>query len=369
MLSWGACLGFAVSLLSYKVTVAAIEHFLPLFERRGFIGHDLAKPQNVGVPEYLGLVSGVVTLLVCFVTQAAFTSDAELLLEYNAGLTTLTFMLLLGFVDDVLDLRWRDKIVLPLLAMTPVLIIYSGSTAIYLPTVCGVLLEAFAPVIARLPVILRPEVWPAVGNYVLVELGPLWYRLIILGLSVFSTNAINIYAGVNGLEAGQAVVMCLTVIANILFKLAMGEVTPHTTYCFIVSFAFLLPTVALWKYNKYPARLFVGNSFTYFAGAYFTVIALMGHSTRFLLPLFGPQFLNFLVSTPQLVGLLPCPRHRVPRLNSASGLLEPSKGNHTLINYWLRVRGPLHEAQLVKELLALQVGWSMIIFITKAVVV
>ncbi|KAH0488233.1 MAG: hypothetical protein KVP17_000615 [Porospora cf. gigantea B] len=369
MLSWGSGLGFALSLLSYKVTVAAIEHFLPLFERRGFIGHDLAKTQNVAVPEYFGLVSGVVTLLVCFVTQAAFTSDASLLLEYNAGLTTLTFMLLLGFVDDVLDLRWRDKIVLPLLAMTPVLIIYSGSTAIYLPAVCGCLLKALAPVIGRLPVILRPVAWPTAGGYTLVDLGPLWYRLIILGLSVFSTNAINIYAGINGLEAGQAVVMCLTVIANILFKLAIGEATPHTTYCFIVSFAFLSPTVALWRYNKYPARLFVGNSFTYFAGAYFTVIALIGHSTRFLLPLFGPQFFNFLVSTPQLVGLLPCPRHRVPRLNPDTGLLEPSKGNHTLINYWLRIRGPLHEAQLVKELLALQVGWSLIIFITKAVVV
>jgi UDP-N-acetylglucosamine--dolichyl-phosphate N-acetylglucosaminephosphotransferase len=33
-------------------------------------------------------------------------------------------MILLGFADDVLDLRWRHKLVLPTLASLPLLVVY-----------------------------------------------------------------------------------------------------------------------------------------------------------------------------------------------------------------------------------------------------
>ncbi len=41
-------------------------------------------------------------------------------------------------------------------------------------------------------------------------------------LAVFCTNAINIYAGVNGLEAGQSIVIALSVIVFDVFELT-GE--------------------------------------------------------------------------------------------------------------------------------------------------
>lgn len=37
-------------------------------------------------------------------------------------------MLFLGFVDDVLDIPWRVKLVLPCIAALPLLIAYRGST-------------------------------------------------------------------------------------------------------------------------------------------------------------------------------------------------------------------------------------------------
>jgi UDP-N-acetylglucosamine--dolichyl-phosphate N-acetylglucosaminephosphotransferase len=41
-------------------------------------------------------------------------------------------MLLLGFVDDVLDIPWRVKLVLPCIAALPLLIAYSGGTGEYM---------------------------------------------------------------------------------------------------------------------------------------------------------------------------------------------------------------------------------------------
>lgn len=41
------------------------------------------------------------------------------LVDYNAALATICFMLFLGFADDVLDIPWRVKLMLPALASLP----------------------------------------------------------------------------------------------------------------------------------------------------------------------------------------------------------------------------------------------------------
>lgn len=53
-----------------------------------------------------------------------------------ASLFSVCFMLLLGFTDDVFDLRWRYKLFLPILASLPLLIEYYinfNSTTVLLP--------------------------------------------------------------------------------------------------------------------------------------------------------------------------------------------------------------------------------------------
>ena len=53
--------------------------------------------------------------------------------EYNAALAATIFMVFLGFADDVLELRWRYKLILPTVASLPLLITYAGSTTVILP--------------------------------------------------------------------------------------------------------------------------------------------------------------------------------------------------------------------------------------------
>jgi UDP-N-acetylglucosamine--dolichyl-phosphate N-acetylglucosaminephosphotransferase len=50
--------------------------------------------------------------------------------DYNAALATICFMLFLGFADDVLDIPWRVKLLLPMLASLPLLIAYSGTVGV-----------------------------------------------------------------------------------------------------------------------------------------------------------------------------------------------------------------------------------------------
>lgn len=42
-------------------------------------------------------------------------------------------VVLLGFVDDVVDLKWRHKIIVPLVASLPLLVAYKGLTSVVVP--------------------------------------------------------------------------------------------------------------------------------------------------------------------------------------------------------------------------------------------
>lgn len=49
-------------------------------------------------------------------------------------------MVLLGFADDVLDLPWRYKLLLPTIASLPLLVTYSGVTTVLMPKMARPLL-------------------------------------------------------------------------------------------------------------------------------------------------------------------------------------------------------------------------------------
>ena len=74
--------------------------------------------------------------------------------------------------------------VLPTIASIPLLVAYSGSTTILLPRfIQGV-----------------------IGGIKIINLGVL-FKIYMSSLAVFTTNAINIYAGINGLEVGQSIII------------------------------------------------------------------------------------------------------------------------------------------------------------------
>lgn len=69
-------------------------------------------------------------------------------------------------------------------------------------------------------------------------------------LAVFCTNAINILAGINGLEVGQSIVIASSVIIfNIIQLLSDSESEAHQFSLYFM-IPYLATTLALWKFNK-----------------------------------------------------------------------------------------------------------------------
>lgn len=310
--------------------------------------------------------------------------------SYQSALSTLEATTILGIADDILDLRWRHKFFIPAVASLPLLIVYYvdfGVTSVVVPN----FLVRFMP-----------------NQVSLLDLS-FFYYLYMSALSIFAPNSINIFAGINGIEVGQSLVVAGLLLLNSSLYLVpfpgnpvlnhAYATRPHpATEAHLMTLYILLPFVAvsmaLYLHNRYPARVFVGDTYCYVAGMTFAVVAITAHFSKTLLLLLIPQIVNFIYSTPQLFHLIPCPRHRLPKFNARTGLREPSvttwppekppsklqttifftleklhllqvtvdpktnrissTSNLTIINLWLVWRGPMREDQLTRELLIMQ---------------
>ncbi|KAJ8444543.1 hypothetical protein Cgig2_000822 [Carnegiea gigantea] len=106
--------------------------------RHNLFGNDINKkgtPQGlIKIPESLGIVVGIVFLVLAILFQHFnFATDSSWLVEYNVALASICFMILLAFVDDVLDVSWRVQLVLPSFATLPLLMAYASHTIIVIP--------------------------------------------------------------------------------------------------------------------------------------------------------------------------------------------------------------------------------------------
>lgn len=292
--------------------------------------------------------------------------------SYLSAILSLQSVSILGIGDDLFDIRWRHKFFIPGIASIPILIVYFvdfGVTQIVVP------------------IPLRPYL----GG--LFDLG-FFYYVYMAAVAIFCPNSINILAGINGIEVSQSLIIAFLLVINDCFYLLVPYPHPATD-SHLFSLYMLLPfigvSLALWWHNRYPSRVFVGDTYCYFAGMVFAVVGILGHFSKTLLLLLMPQIFNFAYSVPQLLRLVPCPRHRMPKFNARTGLMEfsvtewqiPPRGevslmlrllhrlrllqvtenaegqiiessNFTLINLWLVWFGPKREDRLVTEIVAAQ---------------
>jgi UDP-N-acetylglucosamine--dolichyl-phosphate N-acetylglucosaminephosphotransferase len=229
----------------------------------------------------------------------------------------------------------------------------------------------------------------------IIDVGRLYY-VYMAAVAIFCPNSINMLAGVNGIEVAQSLVIAILLLINDSLYLAPFTPYPHPAMdSHLFSIYFLLPfigvSLALLCHNWYPSKVFVGDTYCYFAGMVFVVVGILGHFSKTLLLLFIPQLLNFLYSCPQLFHIIPCPRHRLPKFNAATGLLENSVAewpvppsplvdtalrtlhqlklvgirtnkqgeiiestNLTLLNLWILWFGPMKEDRLASQIVLLQ---------------
>lgn len=267
------------------ITYASVSVCGPLFLKCGIGGKDLHKPGTPVLPEAMGVIAGTILLLS---------------IHWSPIWWCTMVGLWIGVLDDTIDLPWRYKLVLSALAYIPI---------------C----QALTTVV--------------VFGHV-IHLG-VFYHVYMLLWCVWCGNAINIHAGINGLEVGQTLVIAFGLLTIV------DETRVLQSYIYV--------TAGLIIHNWYPSRVFVGDSWCYMSGMFFVAIAQ--HETESLAIIMIPQIINTLLSFPELLG--ECPRHRMPTYDVDKDCLVAS-GRGTLMNVLLHVSGPMHEQTLLIVLLSIQ---------------
>ena len=89
-------------------------------------------------------------------------------------------------------------------------------------------------------------------------------------LSIFCTNSINIYAGINGLEVGQSIFISFGFLTAICLRLLNIDNSSNEfqtlMFCVIVLSLFISSSFALLKFNKYPSKVFVVSRSARYSG-------------------------------------------------------------------------------------------------------
>ncbi|MHA1976282.1 MAG: hypothetical protein ACW98F_06295 [Candidatus Hodarchaeales archaeon] len=178
-----------------------------------------------------------------------------------AGLMSIVIAGLIGFLDDVFKIRWRDKILLGFLPALPLMALKVGNSSINL----GIF-----------------------GDIDLTFGGLNLYSLLIIPLAInFAFNSFNMLAGFNGLEVGNGVISLVTIL--VISFLVDDPVVAMFTSALLGGFIILL------RFNWYPAKILIGDTGTLTLGTGVIVALIIGNMERIALGAFGIHFINFVL--------------------------------------------------------------------------
>ncbi|MEK6842978.1 MAG: glycosyltransferase 4 family protein [Candidatus Micrarchaeota archaeon] len=214
--------------------------------------HGESVPEMGGIAIVAGTAFGI---LVAIALGFNFKIDIQVLL---AAISTVVIMGILGIIDDLYSLKQKIKAPIPFIAAIPLSAVRAGTTrTVTLPILGGINFGSF-------------------------------YPLVIVPLGVGgASNAFNMLAGLNGLEAGMGAIISLAIF--------MAAYLKGSFEAMIISISLFSACIAFLLYNKFPAKVFPGDVGTYAIGGTIACAVIIGNLEFFGLILFAPYFLEFLI--------------------------------------------------------------------------
>ncbi len=271
---------------------------------------DYHKPGQPLIPTCYGVFFSLVSVCYWFVLSFLKIYPGEAL----ALATSVLFGSTMGLIDDMVDLRWRYKAILPIFASLPYI-------ALGLPSRTSITL-------------------PLIGS---VNLNILFFYLLVPVIVTVTTNTYNQLGGLNGLES----------LTGLIILVGLAIVTQNWVLT-------IVPILCLgWLgYLSFTGKAFIGNVGTFSIGLTLAVYAVLMNTKLVLLISLTPFVLNSILILFSNYVL----RERADTLISEAGLLYSHKirSLRTLILH----NNPMSEHKVVTViclLVALSTGCALIL--------
>ncbi|MDW8033951.1 MAG: hypothetical protein RMI79_03315 [Nitrososphaerota archaeon] len=248
-----------------------IKYIIRNFVKLGIFGIDYHKPNRPQVPEMGGLA---------FLTGVSAASIPLFLLSpyFTETLGTLVTVLATGIVGIIDDKKKLNAFVKPLLTAA------AGIPLIIIHPYRGILI---------LPLKIAFQI-------------PLLYIVIIPGFLAVVSNSINMFDTMNGTAVGSSLLVLVTLFIAIVLKSLSGGV--DVILAGLIFTMLLFPLIVVFIYNKYPAKVFVGDTGTLSIGGALLAFSIINNCEALL-----------------IIGLLPHLTNGFFNLSSVGRLFERSE--------------------------------------------
>ncbi|MBQ2832094.1 glycosyltransferase 4 family protein [Methanobrevibacter sp.] len=290
-------------LISFFVTRLSMPNIIKKLEEVGIVGKDIHKSWKPIVAEMggFGILFGFIIGMfsgICMHEDLTFKLVVVLLVILLVGM--------IGIIDDLLALSSKEKFFLLFLAGLP--LIWA------------------AP--------------PNVGIFYLISMP--------IALSIGS-NLTNMLAGLNGIESGLGIISMasLTIACIILGKY---DVT-------IISMSMLGALIAFLYFNRYPAKIFPGDTGTLIIGAAVVCIAFIGRVKLIAIIVLMPHIIDAALKF-YSAGVMNRQQQTPTQLNDEGKLVRPDVGFKSLIR--LILRKPIAEKDAVKIIWAIGIVFGIL---------
>ncbi|MEM1772422.1 MAG: glycosyl transferase family 4 [Desulfurococcaceae archaeon] len=313
------------SLLSVVSSKIFLDWWMKTAPRLGFIGKDMNKLGEIYAVEASGIwvvLSSVFGILAYIAVETYTDMNSDLVSLMSISLTLLLAGLL-GFFDDILG--WKKgispakRVLFTIPISIPLIVVKAGSSTIELPFI-GTL-----------------------------DLG-LIYPLMIVPIGIVgASNAFNMIAGYNGLESLQGIILLGSTLPLLYFtgrSLAIYVISP--VLAALITFYIL--------YNKYPAKAFPGNSFTYGIGAFYASLAVYWNFEKYAVLSFSLYFVELILFIRGLLNGVY--KENFGRVSADGSLLPPYEKTfsltHLAIKIVRKIKKRCYEPDVVNTIAILQ---------------
>ncbi|MBI2449865.1 glycosyl transferase family 4 [Candidatus Pacearchaeota archaeon] len=317
--------------ISFFTTFFLLPSWISRAKKAGLSGKDMNKIEQPEAAESGGImvITGFILGVLYYIAIKTFyLNSMENIIEIFALLAVIVLATLIGLIDDIfgwkIGLNKKTRIFFLLLLAVPLSVINAGESIVSIPFV---------------------------GQ---IDLG-LLFPLLIIPIGVLgSTITYNFLAGYNGLEARQGIL--------ILFALSIVTYYLGETWIALISLIMASSLIAFIFYNKYPAKVFPGNTMTYAVGSLIAIIAIIGNIEKIAVFFFIPYIIETIL---KLRGKLKV--ESFARVNDDNSLEMPSDKiyglEHAAIKIIKKIKGKCYEKNVVNVINIFQIAIIILGFI------
>jgi len=255
---------FFVSILISGLLVGiALPKWIKKCENVGLLWEDMNK---YGHPKKTAASGGIVVVVAFILGVLSYVAIRTFLIDGN-GVTLEIFSLIsvililsiVGLIDDLLGwkhggLSTRIRLFLAFMASIPLVVINAGLHEISIPFIGSTYIGVLYPLI-----------------------------FIPIGIAG-ATTTYNFLAGFNGLEAGQGIII-------ISFLSFIAYIT-RSSWLSLIGLLMVAPLLVFYFYNKFPAKVFPGDSLTWSIGALIAGMAILGNFEKIAVFVFIPYIIE-----------------------------------------------------------------------------